>query len=303
MGDGDYLLDNNAKATSVLSLKLTHIAGGVDLDGPSPSKATSPAGSAGSVTPCSPVHSPFHSHSRTPTKGGGGRSQSSSPSSLFSWGTQPESPNTSYPDEGCGGSSASEDDSESNNEGEAGSDDRASDSGSDSDDESSSSGESGSEEASDNEGTQQDGSDNKGEGSSSETEESGTGGSSIPFESDHAESPPKVSPPAKKAPEVNLNTSQMLSLPDLDSKDLEEEQTCDHADPCKKVKSSDQLGLLLDYMMSHGVFKPKKTSEYDLCRFCQVGLSGDLPEFPLPHAPATCEQVSSLLLKARVLVV
>ena len=54
-------------------------------------------------------------------------------------------------------------------------------------------------------------------------------------------------------------------------------------------------------MMSCGVFKPKKTSEYDLCHFYQVGLSGDLPEFPLPHTSATREQVSSLLLKARVL--
>ena len=54
-------------------------------------------------------------------------------------------------------------------------------------------------------------------------------------------------------------------------------------------------------MTSHGVFKPKKTREYDLCHFYQVGLSGDLPEFPLPHAPATYkqEQVSSFLLKAR----
>ena len=54
-------------------------------------------------------------------------------------------------------------------------------------------------------------------------------------------------------------------------------------------------------MMSHRVFKPKKTSQYDLCHFYQVGLSGDLPEFPLPHTPATHEQVSSLLLKARAL--
>ena len=76
---------------------------------------------------------------------------------------------------------------------------------------------------------------------------------------------------------------------------------CDHADPCKEAKSPNQLGPPLDYMMSCGVFKPKKTSEYDLCHFYQVGLSGDLPEFPLPCAPAMHEQVSSLLLKARAL--
>ena len=217
-----------------------------------------------------------------------------------SQGTQPESPTASDPDEGSGGSSASEDGSESDGEGEAGSNGRASDSGSSSDDESSGSSESGSEEASDNEGTQQDGSDNEDEGSGSEMEGSDAGGGSSPSKSDHAESPPKASPPAKKGPEVNLNTSQTLSLPDLDSKDSEEERktnwcrdarllekdfgkwwdqkiseglrhwdehdkiTCDHADPCKEAKSPNQLGLPLDYMMSHGVFKPKKTSEYDL---------------------------------------
>ena len=129
----------------------------------------------------------------------------------------------------------------------------------------------------------------------------------------------------------------MLSLPDLDSKDLEKEwktkwhrdaclldkdfgkwwdqkinedlrqwdehdkMTCDHTDPCKEVKSPNQLGPPLDYMMRCGVSKPKKTSEYDLCRFYQVGLSGDLPEFPSPCTPATHEQMSSLLLKARAL--
>ena len=77
--------------------------------------------------------------------------------------------------------------------------------------------------------------------------------------------------------------------------------TCDHADPCKEVKSPNPLGLPLDYMVSHGVFEPKKTSEYDLCHFYHVGLSGDLPEFPSPHEPTTCEQTSSLLLKTREL--
>ena len=54
-------------------------------------------------------------------------------------------------------------------------------------------------------------------------------------------------------------------------------------------------------MTSRDIFKPKKTNEYDLCRFYQVGLSGDLPEFPSPHTPVTCKQVSSFLLKARAL--
>ena len=51
-------------------------------------------------------------------------------------------------------------------------------------------------------------------------------------------------------------------------------------------------------MTSRRVFKPKKTSEYDLCCFYQVGLPEDLPEFPSPHASATHKQVSSFLLKA-----
>ena len=83
--------------------------------------------------------------------------------------------------------------------------------------------------------------------------------------------------------------------------DKHDKMTCDHVDPCKEVKSPNQLGPPLDCMMSHGVFKPKKTSKYDLCCFYQVGLSGHLPEFPSPCSPAICEQVSSLLLKARAL--
>ena len=250
-------------------------------------------------------------------KGEGGRSWSSSASSLFSQGTQPESPTASMPDEGSDGSSASEDDSESNGKSKVGSNDRESDSGGSSDDESSSSSESGSGEASDDEGTQQGGSDSEGEGSDSEVEGSDTGGGNSPSKSNHAESPPKVSPPAKKALEVNLNTSQTLSLPDLDSKDSKEEwkakwcqdaclldailasggtkrlvratcngmsmtKTYDHADPCKEAKCPDQLGPPLDYMTSCGVFKPKKASEYDLCHFYQVGSLGTYQSFPNP---------------------
>ena len=124
MADGDYKLDNSARVASVLSSKPVHMAGRADLDGPNPGRAASPPGSAGSAMPCSSVYSPSHSHSRIPTKGEGRRSQSSSASSLFSQGTQPKSPTASMPDEGSDGSKASEDDSESDGEGEAGSDDR-----------------------------------------------------------------------------------------------------------------------------------------------------------------------------------
>ena len=182
-GDRYYLLDNNAQATCLLSL-----TDQADLDDPSPSRATSPAGSA---MPYSPVHSQSCSCSSTPTKGGGGRSWSNSMSSLFSQGTQPESPTTSDPDQDSSGSSASEDDSESDGKGKGGFNDGASDSGSSSDDESTGSSESGSEEATDNKGAQQDSSENEGKGSSSETEGLDTGGSSSTSES--TSSPPRCS--------------------------------------------------------------------------------------------------------------
>ena len=243
-------------------------------------------------------------------KGGrGGRSWSSSMSNLFSWGTQPESPATSNPDEGSGGSSVSEDDNESDGEGKAGSDDGASDSGSDSDGESPRSSESGREEASDNKGTQQDGWTMK------------VRGLEVRWRGQVLEV--TAAPPGlimqraclkHSHQQVNLNTFQTLLLPDLDytswtktsvsggtkrlvwASDNGMSMTCDHADPCKEAKSPNQLGPPLDYMMSCGVFNPKKTSKYDLCCFYQVGLSGDLPKFPSPHASATHEQVSSLLL-------
>ena len=169
-GDGDYWLDNCTWTASVLSSKLAPMAGRANLDGPNPDGAISPTGSAGSAVPCSPVCSPSHSHSWTPTKGEGRRSQSSSTSGLFSWGTQQESPTTSMPDEGSNGSSKSDDDSESNGKGEVGSDNGDSDSGGSSDDGSSSSNGSDSGEVSDDEGAQQGGSDNEGEGSDSEAE-------------------------------------------------------------------------------------------------------------------------------------
>ena len=54
--------------------------------------------------------------------------------------------------------------------------------------------------------------------------------------------------------------------------------------------------------MKHcGVFKSKKTNEYDLCCFYHIGLSGDLLNFPSPCKPATHELLSKFLLKARVL--
>ena len=141
----------------------------------------------------------------------------------------------------------------------------------------------------------------------------------------------------RRPQEAFPNTSQTLSLPDLDSKDFEEEwkiqrhrdaclldkkfgkwqdqmiskghnewnmhdtMTCDHTDLCKKAKFLDPISPPLEYMKHCGVFDAKKTNEYDLCHFYQVGLSGHLLDFPLPHEPATHEQVSKFLLKARAL--
>ena len=77
--------------------------------------------------------------------------------------------------------------------------------------------------------------------------------------------------------------------------------TCDHREPGKEVKYPDPLGVPLDYMESHEVFKPIKMSEYELCCFYQVGLNGDFPEFPIPHEPATNNHMHGFLEKAQEL--
>ena len=127
--------------------------------------------------------------------------------------------------------------------------------------------------------------------------------------------------------EADADTSQTSLLPEIKSTDTEEEwrmscpafaplmdegfgmwqdqnikdsleqwskqdaMTCDHADPLKKAKSLDPLGTPIDYMESCGIFKPMKTSEFDLCHFYQVGVSGDFPKFPKPCKPATSNHV------------
>ena len=71
--------------------------------------------------------------------------------------------------------------------------------------------------------------------------------------------------------------------------DERDKMTCDHVEPGKEVKYPNLLGLPLDYTESCRVFKSIKTSEYNLCHFYKVGLSGDFPEFPTPVSlpPAT----------------
>ena len=88
MEDGNYQLDKCTWVARVLSHKLACMAVGANLDASNLSRVASPADPARSAAPCPPVCSPACSHSRTPTKGGGGRSRSGSTSSLFSRGTQ-----------------------------------------------------------------------------------------------------------------------------------------------------------------------------------------------------------------------
>ena len=140
-----------------------------------------------------------------------------------------------------------------------------------------------------------------------EAEESGSKSGSSSSES---EAVTKKAQPERKTSKPDPNTSQPILLPELDSKDSKEEwktnhhgfachmdtdfsvwrdkkiskglkqwyewdkMTCNHIDPCKEVKYPDPLGAPLDYMENCDVFKPIKTSEYDLYHFYQVGLTG-----------------------------
>ena len=54
----------------------------------------------------------------------------------------------------------------------------------------------------------------------------------------------------------------------------------EHWEPFKELQYQDPAGLPLDYMKQHGIFKAKKTNEYDLCTIYCVELSRNLPPFP-----------------------
>ena len=77
--------------------------------------------------------------------------------------------------------------------------------------------------------------------------------------------------------------------------------TCSHGDPCKVLRHPDPTSPPLDHMRHCGVFKAKKSNEYDLCHFDHVELSRDLPTFPSPHEPAIHEMLEDFLLKAQAL--
>ena len=80
-----------------------------------------------------------------------------------------------------------------------------------------------------------------------------------------------------------------------------DEMHCEHGEPFKELQDRNPVGLPLDYMKQRGVFKAKKTNEYDLCHFYHVELSGDLPPFPSPHKPATRKMLEELLRAAQAL--
>ena len=76
-----------------------------------------------------------------------------------------------------------------------------------------------------------------------------------------------------------------------------DKMTCDHTQLGKEAKYPDPLGTPLDNMESWNIFKPIMMTKYDLCYFYQVGLSGDFPEFPKPHKPATNDHMHGFLEK------
>ena len=63
----------------------------------------------------------------------------------------------------------------------------------------------------------------------------------------------------------------------------------------------DLVGLPLDYMGERQVFDGIWSDIYDLCRFYNLGMTGDLPEFPTPWEPTTCGQIKDLLKSACVI--
>ena len=73
--------------------------------------------------------------------------------------------------------------------------------------------------------------------------------------------------------------------------------TCGHRDPCKELRHPDPTSPPLDCMKHHGVFKAKKSNEYDLCHFYCIEFSRNLPTFPSPNEPATHEMLEDFLLK------
>ena len=257
VGDADYLLDSHTQATNLLYHKLVHMCDGVSPDDPSPSRVASPASSA---MLNSLAHSPTRSCScsRTPpceTKME--RSCSSSVSSTHSQEVKPKSPAGSGGKDSDDNDSTSQEGNETDEEDEANSNGEAPGDREDSDSKSSDSEDSngGSEIADHNKGAKE--SNSKAEGSDAESDSSSS-------ETD-GEIPTRAATPAKEtkggtlmkeAKGGNPNSSQTLSLPDLDSKDTEEEWKVQQ---CKDAQLLDRnFGEWHDRMISEGHAEWKK---------------------------------------------
>ena len=61
----------------------------------------------------------------------------------------------------------------------------------------------------------------------------------------------------------------------------------------------DPVGPPLDYMGECQVFNGIRCDIYNLCRFYTLGMTGDLPEFPVPQEPVTHGKIRDLLKSAR----
>ena len=291
-GDADYLLDSHTQA-AIGYLASWHAC---VMEWALMTLAPAPASSA-VLNSLAHLSTRSHSHSRTPpceTKME--RSHSSSVSSTHSQEIKPKSSVGSGGKDSDDSDSASQEGNETNEEDKADTNGEAPRDGEDSDGQSSGREDSngGGEIADHDAGVKE--SNSKAEGSDAES----TGPSSSKTDEEILT---RVATPTKETKGGNPNSSQMLSLPDLSSKDTKEEQKvqqhkdawllnrkfskwhnrmiskghaewkkcdmmiCDHMDPCKEAKFPDHAGLPPDYMKHCGLFKSKKTNEYDLCHF------------------------------------
>ena len=230
-GDAKYLLDSHTQAANLLPCKLAYMYNRAGPDDPSPGRAASPSGSA---VLNSPAHSPTRSCSRSRTPSHETKMERSCSNSAFSTCSQeikPKSPAGSGGEDSDGSNSTSQEGNETNEENKANSDSKASGDGEESDSESShSEGSSGGGEIAVAADPEED-HNGEAEESSSEAEGSDAESGSSSSETD-GEIPTRVatwaketkgSTPMKETKGGNPNSPQMLSLPDLDSKDTEEE--------------------------------------------------------------------------------
>ena len=318
LGDGELLLDNHAQAANLLSRKLARMHGGAGSNEPSPSRVASPASTAAH-------HSPASSCPRTPSlETSIVRPHSNSASSPGSQTAKIKPPAASG-DEGSEDSkSICQDDSKTNEEGRYNYEDEAPEDGECQDGEDT------------NTKSSEESSSDAEESSSQSNHSSSETNGEIPA---HAVLPTKETQgdTSVKGDKANVPKSPCLpSWPD-NNKDSEEERrcqcckdtwlldknfgawhahmigegctgweksdtmTCNHRDPCKELRYPDPTSPPLDYIKYCRLFKAKKSNEYNLCHFCHIALSGDLPTFPTPLKPATYEMLEDFLLKAQAL--